>query len=920
MYDFKGKLEVEVERAENLPNVNNTDDLSDPYVVVNIVNSEKKRLKIGKTSTIQDNLNPEWFDIFSGTIDGTVSEIEFVVYDKNFIKSEKIGNCFVSASIIQGSKEKVCKTLPLHNGKDTSCGTLNVTITFSGTAFKSNDTSQTSRRSITHFNSCVKRTSKDDEVDSTELLFAHGLLKIEIVKADNLPQGNLNAFRKSKNEKMMVVAALIDRYKKEHKVALTSGVEGCSAPEWNESFPINVCHEVISIEFTVCYEKDKKSIGAVQIPAKTLQKQKISCPFPIKEKGRAAGTLHIAVEYLEDIELDPEVPDCAFKMHKNNQVKLFQDAHCSRLPVPIFNSSGIERVPGNAWLEIYKALKNAEQLIVITGWSVTASITLIREPVANGQTLGELLKEKAEDGVSVRLLLWNEVLSNETIDLTKMNTKGTETQKYFKHSSVKVELDTRSKKIVHNSKASRKFVTICYSHHQKAIVVDSRHINKQEKQRQLVAFVGGLDLTSGRYDTPDHPLFTTLATQHKEDFSNNLLKTTGACGPRMPWHDIHCQIIGPAAMDVLQNFSNRWTIVNERDNVLQNIKNIDLENPVETEDNWNVQLFRSISNDSSTFIGFSLKNMVKRGGEQVEDGIHKAYLHQIQRAQKFIYVENQYFMGSSHLWQSCRDIEIRNLVPLEIATKITQKIRNGEEFVAYIVIPMFPEGSPESGWMQAMLHWQYHTIELMYHMIAKAIEEKQLETSPQDYLLFLCLGKREGHESTKDLSPPKNHAAKKAFDNRRLMIYVHSKMAIFDDDYIIVGSANINDRSLRGNRDTEIAIGAYQPNIANSSDREVSMFRKSLWTEHMGVDAPLDLNPGSIECARKMKFLAEESLERYCKTELPLPQRHMVLYPLSVDRDGKVDTWKDMKEFPDTDAPIQGNRGLLQCIIPDVTV
>ena len=43
------------------------------------------------------------------------------------------------------------------------------------------------------------------------------------------------------------------------------------------------------------------------------------------------------------------------------------------------------------------------------------------------------------------------------------------------------------------------------------------------------------------------------------------------------------------------------------------------------------------------------------------------------------------------------------------------------------------------------------------------------------------------------------------------MVYVHSKMAIFDDDYIIVGSANINDRSMTGTRDTEIAMGAYQP-------------------------------------------------------------------------------------------------------------
>lgn len=39
-------------------------------------------------------------------------------------------------------------------------------------------------------------------------------------------------------------------------------------------------------------------------------------------------------------------------------------------------------------------------------------------------------------------------------------------------------------------------------------------------------------------------------------------------------------------------------------------------------------------------------------------------------------------------------------------------------------------------------------------------------------------------------------------------------MMVVDDAYIIVGSANINERSLQGTRDTEIAVGAYQPQYA----------------------------------------------------------------------------------------------------------
>ena len=65
-------------------------------------------------------------------------------------------------------------------------------------------------------------------------------------------------------------------------------------------------------------------------------------------------------------------------------------------------------------------------------------------------------------------------------------------------------------------------------------------------------------------------------------------------------------------------------------------------------------------------------------------------------------------------------------------------------------------------------------------------------------------------------------------------------MMIVDDDYIIVGSANINQRSLAGNRDTEMAIGAFQPDhLAETSGGQprrwaVHTFRMALWSAHLG--------------------------------------------------------------------------------------
>ena len=41
-----------------------------------------------------------------------------------------------------------------------------------------------------------------------------------------------------------------------------------------------------------------------------------------------------------------------------------------------------------------------------------------------------------------------------------------------------------------------------------------------QHKRKIVAFIGGLDLCLGRYDTPTHSLFRTLQTTHKDDFHN----------------------------------------------------------------------------------------------------------------------------------------------------------------------------------------------------------------------------------------------------------------------------------------------------------------------------------------------------------------------------------------------------------------
>jgi phospholipase D1/2 len=103
--------------------------------------------------------------------------------------------------------------------------------------------------------------------------------------------------------------------------------------------------------------------------------------------------------------------------------------------------------------------------------------------------------------------------------------------------------------------------TLFWAHHEKFIVIDHK-----------LAFIGGLDLCFGRWDTNQHPLADTHPSDVAEeiwpgqDFNNNRIldfqnvdnweknhldKTKYG---RMPWHDVSLGIIGPAVMSIADHF------------------------------------------------------------------------------------------------------------------------------------------------------------------------------------------------------------------------------------------------------------------------------------------------------------------------------------------------------------------------------
>ncbi|KAH0896734.1 hypothetical protein HID58_046302 [Brassica napus] len=170
------------------------------------------------------------------------------------------------------------------------------------------------------------------------------------------------------------------------------------------------------------------------------------------------------------------------------------------------------------------------------------------------------------------------------------------------------------------------------------------------------------------------------------------------------------------------------------------------ENDPET---WHAQVFRSI--DSSSVKGFpkdpkeaSGRNLLCGKNILINMSIHAAYVKAIRSAQHFIYIVNQYFLGSSFNWDSNKDLGksfgiagANNLIPIEMALKIANKIRAREKFAAYIVIPMWPEGAPTSNPIQRILYWQHKTMQMVYQTIHKALVEVGLDGQyePQDFII-----------------------------------------------------------------------------------------------------------------------------------------------------------------------------------------
>jgi len=184
---------------------------------------------------------------------------------------------------------------------------------------------------------------------------------------------------------------------------------------------------------------------------------------------------------------------------------------------------------------------------------------------------------------------------------------------------------------------------------------------------------------------------------------------------------------------------------------------------------------------------------LNKASNEGENSIENAYVDIIQHAKHFIYIENQFFISST------AGKVLKNRVGEAIIERIERAHQRKEKFRVYIFTPLVHcfEGEiteSKAAIIRIQMYWQYRTIGRGGESIYETLTNKGIK--PEEYIQFYSL---------------RQHAKMPNGEPVTEQIYIHSKVLIADDDIMLVGSANINDRSLVGSRDSELAVRDFSP-------------------------------------------------------------------------------------------------------------
>lgn len=420
-------------------------------------------------------------------------------------------------------------------------------------------------------NKLMRRDSSTDECTLWGMLHIRIIRCTDLKNLDKLGIRNLGMRNQDKSD------PYVTAYLEDYRLLKTRHIDDDLDPKFDEDFYCPVGHSTKGITFRVS-DKDllvDASLGQYFLPVKELiqfvdekdieadsslvagdlkrvglhkvvylEADHSSLREGLKraiklDKKKDHGTLEFFVEFIpvRMLAKTMEVPGTYFTQTKGNSVKLYMNADDDESsPEVKFGTDGKVWKPPRLWRDIYDAVCEAKHFVYMVGWSIDTDQYLLRgdelkQAKDSGKydpQIGPLLKQKAEEGVRVNLMQWDDYSSGVMFP-GMMKTYDEKTRRYFRDTPVNAAfmnmiggetntlLEGQSKKMA-------------FTHHQKFIIVDSPKENGEG--RELLAFIGGIDLTEGRWDNQKHPLFRTLKSLHKGDTYGKCFRTSQANGPR----------------------------------------------------------------------------------------------------------------------------------------------------------------------------------------------------------------------------------------------------------------------------------------------------------------------------------------------------------------------------------------------------
>ncbi|KAH8163618.1 hypothetical protein CIB48_g4634 [Xylaria polymorpha] len=431
----------------------------------------------------------------------------------------------------------------------------------------------------------------------------------------------------------------------------------------------------------------------------------------------------------------------------------------------------------------------ARESIYILDWWLSPELYLRRPPSRNERyRLDNMLRAAAERGVDVNIIVYKEVTQALTLDSahTKHALEALHPSiKVFRHpdhlptSRARLEqafaglsLDNLKMNSFGLSRTPRDALkelygsfgdTVLYwAHHEKLCLVDRN-----------IVFMGGLDMCFGRYDTNSHP----IADAHPgnldaivfpgQDFNNARVfdfegvnnwdhnQLDRANNSRMGWSDIAISLNGPIVSSLINHFTDRWNFIfDEKYNEKDPGKYRRLEQPggddghhfpvpgfEGLEDRFNRGMRHFMGEGGhhggsreqrEDFGGASIQLCRSAcdwsSGHPTEHSIANAYIHAIESAQHYVYIENQFFITAT----GDKQYPVENKIGASIVSRIVRAHSNGENFRVIVLMPAVPAfaGDLKSDGAlgtRAIMEYQYNSINRGGHSIIECLRQNGVD-------------------------------------------------------------------------------------------------------------------------------------------------------------------------------------------------